>query len=465
MLKDVTPLPGNGTARSALVRFLERKLGGRMFLDLDRVPYGKLTLTDLWALAKTLQDAGVIRGIQPISGMSDEPRLISWSVEHGTRRNERSGGLSAVDERAALTSALAEALERYLWSEAQDYFRSPITKAPTRIAGHQISPARFVGFTPAMRSQHTKLQMHDDSQYLWIRGHSLVQDTDVFLPAQTVSAAHTKHSTEPVIRTSSTTGLATWTTKGGAILRGALEIIERDAYMIMWLNQLALPRLPWSDIRRYNSSLDLLLRRCAQYRLAPYLVRLITDAPTHAVAVVVVDEASPIHITIGTKAGRSLAHAAESALLEALRARRAARVRRTMMKGSTELKPVDVGHTDRLDYWARPENSPRLQFLYDGPLENVIPHAWEQDSDSEHLSRIVAWCKAKGYELASVDLGRSKMNPTNWKVEMVVMPEMQPMHLREKYQYTDGSRLTEIPAAFGYPPRMTPFIDEPHPFV
>jgi hypothetical protein len=56
------------------------------------------------------------------------------------------------------------------------------------------------------------------------------------------------------------------------------------------------------------------------------------------------------------------------------------------------------------------------------------------------------------------------MNVSPWHIEMVVIPELQPIHYSEDLPHIGGARLSEIPTRFGYTPR-TPFIEEPHPFA
>ncbi len=130
-----------------------------------------------------------------------------------------------------------------------------------------------------------------------------------------------------------------------------------------------------------------------------------------------------------------------------------------------KIVPENITHHEHMLYWLHPERIGRLDFLTSGPVQKKDPAVWENDSAPQHLDRITAWCRSREYELASVDIGRSKKNPTHLKVEMVVIPELQPMHLTEKFPCLGGKRIAEIPAMFGYTPRATPFADEPHPFV
>ena len=478
MLKDVLPIehiPKRDHSRSrvsqsvsALISFIERRVGGRFYFETEKIPYGRADLIDLFDLARTLKNAGVITHFSKRSILPDEPRTCAWIAECATKHTDTAGGLSESDDRSALTATLAEALERYLWRVADDHFYAAFTATSREAARYRaLSPNEFVGFSNEQRARDARLRLHNEAQYLWVRAHSWTDGKSVYVPAQLVSALHASKKQdkkqEPIIRMPITTGLATWTTREGAVLRGALEVIERDAFMIMWLNQLALPRISWRELRPQNASLDRLLQKCARYRLEATLVSLVTDAPTSVACVIVRDvSAANPPISIGLKAGMSIAHSAEGALLEALRARQSIR-----NKGNKELPedPAEIGHTDRLLYWNRRDRHIKLAKLFSEPEIPATPSPWRYDSASEHLERILQWCRAKNYRCVSVDLGRSKKNPTPWKVEIVVMPELQPMHLNEKYQYCDGPRIRSVPEEFGYNARANPFTDEPHPFA
>lgn len=291
------------------------------------------------------------------------------------------------------------------------------------------------------------------------------------LPAQAVSGVRglrvADGRNEPLIRPGTTTGLATWSTKEGAQLRGMLEIIERDAYMITWLNQLIVPRIRLRSICERFTSLKQAVELCARYRLKVNALLMPTDAPAYTVCVVLEDESGVApRYAFGLKAGRSLAVAVEEGILEALRARRG--VRQQLHSGISWKvdDPIQtIGHTERLLYWARPENAVHLGSLLVGKEIDVHSMPWDAMSSSEYFKLLISWCTTNNYECVSVSLGVSARNPTPLFVEMVVMPDMQPTYLHEANRAWGGDRLTAIPKKYGYTPRQTPFTDGPHPFA
>jgi ribosomal protein S12 methylthiotransferase accessory factor len=376
------------------------------------------------------------------------------------------GGTSHESERQALIPALAEALERYLWF-TYDFQGDDLVSAPHTEAA-QIAPERFAGFDDAQRAKNARLTLRPDAKYRWVAAHSWVQDASVLVPAQIIASRPFKERPhdEPIIRIPITTGLATWPTREGAILRGALEIIERDAFMIMWLNQLSLPRMDIRALRSQSASLSSLIASCERHRLAVHLVRMITDAPAHAVCAILEDTvADSPRFNVGIKASASLPKACEAAIEEALRARHATRLRQAndATKVPADADPKTINHYERVLFYAHPEHSHRLAFMTRGPLVEPAHTPWEEDETDAHLARVIEWARAKNYEMCSYAFTKAQ-NVSPWHIEMVVIPELQPIHQDERYPAIGGVRLSEIPKAFGYEPRV-PFIEAPQPFA
>jgi ribosomal protein S12 methylthiotransferase accessory factor len=457
-------------AIGAVIRFLEGKLGVTVLYDRRKYAYGRADMAEILLLAEEMTNRGILSGFSPIPGLSDEPPFKFWAANFSDVPGHVAGGMSVSSDIEALTSALAEAMERYIRYEEKDYFSGALRSTVKNIAsrGPYIPPERFAAFSDTERKKRDDRVLRADAEYLWIRGTSLVSGKSTYVPAQTVSAIPNirrwSAPQEPIIRESNTIGLATWPTRTGARLAGALEILEREAYMVMWLNQLTLPRISLRSLKENSPRLREMIERCEKYRLRPHVVKLLTDAPTHAACVILEDASGvPPRFALGLSAHRSLTHAVEKALLEALRARTYLRLKPDGSDWIPGAPLEKIGHHDRLHYWAHPSNAPKLEFLIQGKEEVPKDASWEKDTIEEHLERIVSWCVSKSFECVSVLLISTK-NPTPWQIEMIIMPDLQPTYLSEASQQTGGSRWRDIPTAFGITARNVPFLEEPHPF-
>lgn len=459
-----------GAAIRSFVRYLEKKLGIFAIYPTHSIPLGDASLIRPLQVAEDLISKGIIDSFRREIPYPDEPPIRIWSCRSTYRsRVHVTGGMSSESDENALFAALAEGLERYVRSTQRDYFVSPLRATTAEIAekGSFLAPERFVGFSDEQRIRHPTLRLSPQDSYLWIRGASLTDGRTVFIPAQIASALPEFRQgplKEPIIRVPSTVGLATWPTQARARLAGILEIIEHDAYMIMWLNQISPTRISLSRFRRQNPGLDALIQKCARYRLKVHALRMPTDAPTYAICAVVEDMTGVgPRFTLGLRAHFSLATAVEKALLEALRARVNYRAFNTR-PDSEAVAGNSSEDFARTSYWEARDNASGLEFLTRGREEKHEMDAWEDDTAERHLERLIAWCHEKGYECVAVSLGISKINPTPWFIEKIVMPDLQPSHVKEEWPYIGGRRLKEVPTRLGYTPREIPFTEAPHPF-
>ena len=452
-------------APTRFIKFIEKRLGAKFVYDSSHIPYGRSDLVELMEIAAKLKEGGLIKHVSPSFRVPDEPFFKQWRVECATPDSHSAGGMALLEDHDALIPALAEAVERYLWMMVTDYFDSPQEATAKAMAGFGdvLLPERFVGWTKEQREANPRLTLKEDTKFLWVKGVSHITNDPIWVPAQTVNGVH-RH--EPLILATITTGLATGPTKEFALLNGALEILERDAFMITWMNQLSPTRIDIEKLAEEDEELDTLLKMCARYRLKPAAILMPTDAPVYAVCSMVEDlTTAGANVTLGLKAHRSLVSAIKGSCLEALRIRQTVRFLEQNTPLPKDKLVKDILHLERAQYWGAPGSARKLDFLIAGPKKTIEPQVWDNDTIEEHWKRIVNWAKEKGYAIASVDVGKSKRNVSPWHIHMVVMPEMQPMHQTERLIYLGGKRLTTIPKQFGYTPRTKPYDEEPHPFA
>lgn len=457
----------------SFVNFLERRFGAKLVYDSALLDYESLDMLGLLEFAEILCSRGVIRSYKKNGNFPDEPKMAHWSAEYflGGDKFDWAGGSSVDNHHLAFTKMLAEAIERHAWftHDGFSFFSATLADMEKKVFLH---PKRFVGYSDLQRENNSRLEIKPNDTFSYVKGYSWTQKTSSWVPIQIVSGhknfrAFSYSSKEPAIRSSITTGLATHPVRTSAIVSGSLEVIERDAYMITWLNQLSLPRIDLAELSSRSDSLVKLLHTCNKYRFQTHAVRLLTDAPTHPVCVILEDVSGSLpRFSIGLKAHQNPAVAVEGALLEALRMHQTARKQKLIPINdwNPSTNAIDITHHNRLMYWSEEGRADHLNFLIKGEILPLRHEIWENDSDEEHLSRIINWCQEKGYELASVNFNNALSNVPKWNIEFVVIPELQPMYFDEKLPQIEGKRLKDVPRQFGYEPRE-PYREHPHPFL
>lgn len=471
---ETSSLPENLARNSFLresalsfIRAVERKTGGELMVNLSGAPGGDPALLPCAALAQKLQNAGIITGLHRIRPFPDEPRaehfVAPFAVKEASGKAGRGGGggWQFFDARGACMSALAEALERYLWKYTGEHFVNERRARERDLPRGSFVPlARFTGFSDNQREVLPALKAQPDAEFSWIEGYSHIERKRLLIPTHVVSAFRESRprGSAPLVRPTITTGLATGSTKEGALVAGALEVIERDAFMVTYLNKLPPPRIDLSALAEEHPSLRHILGQFKRYRLEAYAFSLLTDSPVHVVGAAILDEHGGPAFSMGAAARFKLVPAVEKALSEALAGRHNIRARNLQDLPTPEKFKIE----ERTSYWAQPKNVPRMRWITDGPVRPLRQLPIPQTSKGK-LAALISWCKEKGYEFVSVDIGRSPKNPSNLSIQFVVIPELQPMHLIESHPCLGGARLAEVPRSLGLEPASELNI-EPHPF-
>lgn len=421
---------------------------------------GEPHLQEAFGVVKRLVDNGTIERITAIQSFHDEPRAYEFYGSGG-------GGIHFFDKESALWAAIAESLERRIWKSETDYFKNPATLTIAEaVARGGLDPARFAGFSEHQRASLPNLSFTPNAALLWIEGLSHISGKSTLVPAHVVSRAWfgkavIEARNEPYVRAPITTGLATGRTLEEAALRGFLEVIERDAFMVTYLNQLALPRLDLEELRKTDAHVGEVVSAFKRYRLETHAVLLLTDFNVPVVLSIVIDRTGKgPAISVGAKASFSLKDALMGALSESLAVRLSSRRKEKVPLPQKER----FNRKERLAWWADPAQLPLIDPLIRGSLvQPALEGEGGAMSARDQLEQLTQHCKNKGYEAIAVDLSSSTCNVSSLKVAFSIIPELQPLHLDETYPAFGGRRLTEIPREKGYEPRGSVFT-EPHPF-
>lgn len=273
----------------------------------------------------------------------------------------------------------------------------------------------------------------DTMDMRWVEGLSLVSGRPVLVPAQLVYVPYHVQGPEVYLRDPLTTGGAAGLSWAGAVRRGIMEVVERDALMMMHYRDITPDLLDASTLP--GDQLRELLDEAERYRLTVRLFRIPTDVPVHAVVAQVTDDSGVgPEFTLGSKASGSLAESAVGALFEAVCFRRGLRERLAHAREFTEhnlAEPSDIiCLEDRTYYWCRRGAALELDYLNRAPAEAAQDWStadYDLTDTLDHLTQQMG-------EIVVVDVTTPDVAELGVSVIKAVIPELQPMHLSEAHR-------------------------------
>lgn len=393
---------------------------------------------------------------------SDEPKLWSYSAKIADVSNVSSCGCqigysggASFDKEKAMVKALGEAVERYCLGVYQE--SNLILASYKDVKSESIALEEVTSFSKNQlkQSNFSNCVWNSADTFHWVKSFSIFDGKEVLVPAQLVFVPYHMKD-EKIIRLPISTGGACGLSKEECLLRGILEVIERDAFMIHYLSNTCGLLVNIDNDSRLRKIKDYFLR----YRLELYLVSLPTDLEVYTFLALLIDRTGvgPA-ISAGLKSGIDPFVTAIGAIEECWHSRPWIRDDLNKSPNLEKIfrnakKMVDakerglywssIDMISYVDNWINRDSS--LDF---NDLKPLV-------ADSLHLQidYILNVLKNKNYSVYYVDLTRDEVARHGFKTLKVIIPSLQPLYLDEPFPYWGGSRIYEIPYKIGLQSRV-----------
>lgn len=468
---------------TTFLRFLEKRFQGQLLLEASEVL--QKTNSDLWpAIAASGRIKTLDIKSEKLPPLADEPFLYKYR----TKINGQSFGVGAdfLDEASALWRSLAEGIERYLWRATDDFYQRSIVYATySSLEKKALDIFSLAGWDERNKTDSAFLSFDKDSFFGWTKTVSLLNEGKIYCPIQLLSHHYSKLKTanpdnpqggEPLLRWPVSTGLATGRSLPEALVKGILEIIERDAMMIAYLNKFSPARLDLENLSEQDEDIKKILRSFRRCRLTVTLLQIPTDWPVFVTMALVTDDLKTAPaLTIGTSADFNIKSCLLDALTEALSLRLALRNNPALFEEGFD--PKKINREGRIFYWSQPENLPKLDFLFQGePKKITLPSSqnfFTSSADEKIDSHKIYYSKklkelkeALGqlnYEGCYAKISLPEVERAGLYCAVLVIPKLQPMHLDERLPAWAGQRLKTVPIKLGHQ-AAEKINTEPHPF-
>lgn len=386
--------------------------------------------------------------------------LHTWAHDEDLG-NADGAGTGLTPERAELIS-IAEALERYSTCAWDD--DAMVLAAENDLDEEFVSPSRWPKLSPAeLAREDCSLAEYDPSVPIrWVRAWSLTRRVPVLVPAISVYLHMPYESESERFTRGITTGAAVHSDVRTAVLGGLLEVVERDAIAMVWLQRLRLPELAVDPERldpvtreyyRVGTSTDLRVRlfdATTDFGIPViYAVQLSDADPTLAQVVAATCDIDPDR-ALG-KVYREL-----SSLRVALRGYVSAYAGR-------ELDPAKVSVVGGAVHNGARARRDVFDFLLEGERPSYgLEGMPALPAGADPLDTAVSRLAERGAEVLVADITTDEARQVGMRAVKVLVPEAMPVSFVHGERFLGTQRLYDAPRAMGHPSHPEDAINPEH---
>jgi ribosomal protein S12 methylthiotransferase accessory factor len=315
------------------------------------------------------------------------------------------------------------------------------------------------------KEKNPRLNFDENTTFCWEKMTSLHSGKKVLVPAQLVYWNYRIGSNESFIQGPITNGAGGYFTREGAILSGIYELIQRDAFLLHWLNKIP-PKKVYCNGNE-SPKIAKLFEECERNNIKIHILDVTSDIPVPSYIAVLEDEstAGPA-FSVGGGCGPSPLSSIERAITEAITIRYWIRGQRDKISLPDNFEPftTNFDQVTRVLLWANHEMKSKFEWLLDGEMVDFpAPNSFVDEK--EQLSRLVEYFKSRGneYEVLLFEAKNKVLSELGYHSVKVVIPAIFPLYLRERFATLGSKRLREFRIKHGLPDDNN-YFTIPHPF-
>lgn len=420
-------------------------------------------------------DFGFIRDFKRIRQFYDEPKFWQYStsinsnfVKHDSKNfHSVSSGTSLSLQKLAVFKCLCETIERYCNHVYKNSF-SAFIGSHKETGSKGIDPRSIVSFSEKQleEDKFKKFRLSENSKFSWTEMTSLIDGKEILVPSQLIYLSYPFIPGEPTIYPSISTGAAGGSCLSAAIIRGIYEIIERDAFLIFYLNKLEPQRIELESIpdKRIQAAVKIQER----YSLEIVSLDIATDINVPTFASIAVDRTGiGKAVSVGLKSSPDAIDALAGSINEALHTR-------TWIRQEREKHPKEIKSSDLLVntemktrglLWYPKRRIEDLDFWINTSKRKIALKK-SKLSSGQQLQRLKSIFEKLNYDVLFKDITLESFKNLDYFIVKVAIPQMQPLYLNENYKLLGGKRLYEVPGKLGYANKKEEELNNfPHPFL
>ena len=392
----------------------------------------------------------IISSTQKSFQFTDEPKFFQYTafmnkslLPSTIKDDDNQGSGLALTEEQAQIKAMGECIERFELSSNRDIkFKKSFNNLD-----NAVNPARFINYKEVTDSFKKDLQ---NNEFSWTSAVDLDSDKEIYIPSQLIYVPYLHKET--VLRLPISNGAACASSKEEAIYKGICELIERDSFMLTYLEKRTPVKIKTDSIK--DKTLNEIIYRMKRYFLEPYFFDITTDIEIPTILCVIIDKSGvgPA-ISIGTKTDWDVISAAKGAILEAQHTR--LWIRYQMIKGKKAPEQKNINTIEKRGlFWSSDHMISKLDFILKTPKETSIDKLRINLKKENYLNHIKNCLINNNFSIYTKNLTSKEVESAGFYVFKTIIPELHPLYLFEDFKYLFSSRL-----------KKEKLNEIPHPFV
>lgn len=401
---------------------------------------------------------GIIRSLRRVTRGADEPPvpilyhalLANFDFVKGTDSDRSSMGKGRT-EADAMRGAIGEALERY--SAQHPVVASVRVARAAELGGAALPPDAFVLYSAEQYAgDAVPFRRYDAADEIgWLQGTSLPDGAPVWVPASLVYLNYDRDGRDAFC-VSTSNGLAAGQTVASAVLAGLCELIERDAFLVGWMNRLPLPSL---DVAGADRAIDEMIAHYASFGIEIRIVDCSLDLAPYVMMAMSIDRSgNGPAVMVGLGCSLDPVRAVEKAMFEI------AQVRTGDARKSADARERIAAYedvrtmADHSAYFGQLDRLAEMDFLLNAPPARRLAELENRargDADAD-LDTVVRSLRAAGAQVAYADVTTDDVAGVGVRVVRAFATGLQPIHFGHGTERLGGRRLFELPARLGFRP-------------
>lgn len=371
-----------------------------------------------------------------------------------SQKNFGDAGGASADRGTALAKAIGEAVERYC---SALYCREALPVTSFENASFPcVPPTEFALYSDAQYAQHGfhYVPFECDTPVRWTAAKDMATGDVCYVPAAMVFMPYmyAHEQGEPPITQPISTGLACHMSFAEATISALCEVIERDAFTIVWQAKLGMPQLQIDTLSDCNRDL---VRRFERTGNTVTILNVTMDHGIPTILSVLHGQADDAPaLVFAASADLNPERAIRKSLEELAHTRRLAQEFKIKLEPLVARTKYDnlIEQDDHVHLYCDHENTSLADFIFASQKRtsfSEIANLATGDPDAD-LQTVVNRVQTVNHRALVADLTTPDVGEFGFHVVRAIIPGFHPLFMGHPYRSLGGSRLWEIPQKLGH---------------